>query len=78
MLSPLTILQDDNVDWTPIPSFVADIEERYSKDAKLLVGCRAGNRSGLACKRLVQAGFKNVWNVESGSYMRTRQMGDDF
>ncbi|KAG5190613.1 hypothetical protein JKP88DRAFT_175515 [Tribonema minus] len=70
--------EDENVEWIPVPTFEADVEARFGKDAKLLIGCRAGNRSTLACKRLVAAGFENLWNVESSSYMRTRQMGDDF
>ena len=64
--------------WAPIDSFVADVTARYPKDTKLLIGCRAGARSGLACKRLADAGFTTLFNVESGNYLRTRSSNEEF
>ncbi len=37
-----------------------------SADQPLYVICRSGNRSGQACKKFIDAGFKNVVNVEGG------------
>lgn len=39
--------------------------ERY-KDKPLLVMCRSGNRSGIACGKLRKLGFSNVTNLAGG------------
>mmetsp|Transcript_17322 Transcript_17322/g.25670 ORF Transcript_17322/g.25670 Transcript_17322/m.25670 type:complete len:181 (-) Transcript_17322:26-568(-) len=70
--------QDEECNWTLKESFIKEMEEMFSKDAKLLVGCKANSRSAIACKKLVEKGFTNVWNVESGGFMKTRLMGEDF
>lgn len=36
------------------------------KDQPLLVYCRSGNRSGMACNMLTKAGFSNVNNLGGG------------
>jgi rhodanese-related sulfurtransferase len=40
--------------------FVRAIEERFAKDAEIIVGCRSGSRSERACDALVAAGFTRV------------------
>lgn len=48
-----------------IQSFqLEDIEDL--KDEEVLVYCRSGNRSRMACIILEQAGFKNVQNIVGG------------
>lgn len=51
---------------TPNPDFVATVERRIPRRAKLLVGCQAGGRSQHACELLAQAGFPDVANVRGG------------
>lgn len=48
-----------------------DLNKRISeldkhKDAPVLVYCRSGNRSGMACGMLTKAGFSNVNNLGGG------------
>jgi rhodanese-related sulfurtransferase len=48
-----------------IQSFqLEDIEDL--KDEEVLIYCRSGNRSKMACMILEQAGFKNVQNIIGG------------
>jgi rhodanese-related sulfurtransferase len=37
-----------------------------SKDDKIIMYCRSGNRSGMAQFLMQEAGFKNVYNLEGG------------
>lgn len=48
------------------PHFVEQVAALYGKDERLIVGCRSGIRSKLATSDLVNAGFKNVKNLEGG------------
>lgn len=46
-----------------------ELDRRYSeipKDKKLLVYCRSGRRSAAASSMLIQAGFKEVYNIRGG------------
>ena len=36
------------------------------KDRHLVIGCRSGSQSGMACKILRQAGFGKVYNLRGG------------
>lgn len=47
------------------------MKAQYDLDAKLLIGCKT-NRSGKACQLLADAGFTEIYNVESQIFMRTR------
>lgn len=47
-------------------AFVQEILKLFKKTDNLLIICRDGTRSSLAAIELVQAGFKNVYNVEDG------------
>lgn len=54
------------VGMTPNPDFAAVVEANIPKDAKLLVGCKAGGRSAQACAILGQMGYSNAANVRGG------------
>ncbi len=47
-------------------AFVDQISKTFKKTDNLLVLCRDGERSALAAKDLVNAGFKNVFDVTDG------------
>lgn len=47
------------------------MKTQFALDDKLLIGCKT-NRSAEACRLLVEAGFTQVFNVESQLFMRTR------
>ncbi|MBW1680270.1 MAG: hypothetical protein JRF59_02835 [Deltaproteobacteria bacterium] len=46
--------------------FVAEISKVFKKTDNLLLICRDGRRSALAAKELIEAGFKNVYDVVDG------------
>ncbi|MEJ2723168.1 MAG: rhodanese-like domain-containing protein [Deltaproteobacteria bacterium] len=46
--------------------FVEEISKVYKKTDNLLILGRDGTRSGLAAKDLIEAGFKNVFDVSEG------------
>ncbi len=50
----------------PNPDFLAVVEAVFPKDAKLVVGCRTGNRSLAAARALLQAGFQTVVDQRAG------------
>jgi rhodanese-related sulfurtransferase len=47
-------------------AFIQEISKVFRKTDNLLIICRDGMRSGPAAKELMNAGFKNVMNVEDG------------
>ena len=47
-----------------LPSNLNNLEE--AKDQEVIVYCRSGNRSGMACDYLRQQGFSNVRNLLGG------------
>lgn len=50
-------------DWRPNKNFVADVEERFSKESTLLLICRSGHRAKTAASLLLKAGFKNLFFI---------------
>ncbi|XP_051181546.1 thiosulfate sulfurtransferase 16, chloroplastic [Lolium perenne] len=48
------------------PHFVEQVAALHGKGDRLLVGCRQGVRSSLAAADLMNAGFKNVKNLQGG------------
>ena len=48
------------------PDFLAVVEATFPKDAKLIVGCKAGGRSLKAAQLLIQAGFTRVLDQKAG------------
>jgi rhodanese-related sulfurtransferase len=49
-----------------LPDFVARVQTVAKPDDTILVTCRSGGRSAIACNLLAQAGFKNVYNIIDG------------
>jgi len=50
----------------PNPDFVARVEARYPRDARLVLGCRSGQRSMHAAKLLVVAGYTRLVDQRAG------------
>lgn len=50
----------------PNPSFLDRMVALFPKDAKLVVGCKAGGRSLKAAKALLAAGYTNVLDQRAG------------
>lgn len=46
--------------------FVRAMEARFAKDARIVVGCKAGGRSLRAANALLAAGFTNVLDQRAG------------
>ncbi|XP_062224044.1 thiosulfate sulfurtransferase 18-like [Phragmites australis] len=55
------------------PHFVEEVAALCGKDDSFIVGCFTGNRSRFATADLLNAGFKNVKNLEGGyrSFLRS-------
>ena len=51
---------------TPNTDFVAVMELRFPKDAKLVVGCKSGGRSLRAATLLESAGFQQIVDQRAG------------
>ena len=49
-----------------LPDFVARVQMVAQPDDTILVTCRSGGRSAIACNLLAKAGFKNVHNIIDG------------
>lgn len=47
-------------------TFVAQVEQLIPKNRIVLVYCAAGGRSAEACKQLKKAGYKNLYDLETG------------
>jgi rhodanese-related sulfurtransferase len=50
----------------PNTEFLGVMEATFSKDAKIVVGCKMGGRSARAAAALSQAGFSNVKDQRAG------------
>ena len=55
--------------------FVAEVEAAFPKDAKLIVGCKAGGRSKAAVQRLAAAGFTDLKDQFGGTGGHRDSMG---
>jgi rhodanese-related sulfurtransferase/rubredoxin len=49
-----------------LPDFVSRVQTVAKPDETLMVTCRSGGRSAIACNLLAKAGFKNVFNIIDG------------
>lgn len=48
------------------PAFVDLMKQRYKADDALILMCRSGHRSAAAARKLIDAGFTNVYNMVDG------------
>lgn len=58
-------------DYRPNENFMAEIDAAVAragagKDTAIFLICRSGSRSANAAKRLIEAGYTNVWNLVEG------------
>ena len=66
---------------TPNPDFARVMNAAFSKDAKLVVGCKTGARSLRAAQALVDDGFTNVvdqragWDGARGAFGEVSEQG---
>lgn len=56
----------------PLPEIAQRMGE-IPKDRQVVVICRSGRRSGMACAQLMQAGYTDVLNMSGGMIAWTRQ-----
>lgn len=47
-------------------AFVGAMQARFAKDARIIVGCKAGGRSLRAANALIAAGFTNIIDQRAG------------
>jgi rhodanese-related sulfurtransferase len=47
-------------------NFLSEVERMIPKDRMVLVYCAAGGRSAEACKQLKKAGYKQLYDLQSG------------
>lgn len=50
----------------PNADFLDEVGETFSKDAKLVVGCKSGGRSLRAAQTLIQAGYESIVDQRAG------------
>src|SRR5438874_6427417 len=55
---PIALSQGGSM--SPNPQFLAVMQAKFAKDAKIIVGCKAGGRSMRAAQALEGAGFTTV------------------
>ena len=60
------LLHMENGRMTPNPEFQRVIEATFAKDAKVVVGCKAGGRSLQAATLMEAAGYTNVVDMRGG------------
>ncbi len=51
---------------TPNPEFLTVMQQAFSADEKLVIGCKAGGRSKKASDALAQAGFQTLADMTAG------------
>src|SRR4029079_16768088 len=59
----------------PNPAFQAVVEGNYAKDAKIVVGCKAGGRSLQAATLMEAAGYTSVVDMRGGYHGERDQFG---
>lgn len=59
----------------PNPDFLDVVKSAFSKDAKIVVGCRSGGRSLKAADQMIAAGFTNVIDQKAGFAGAADQFG---
>ncbi|MCA8963075.1 MAG: rhodanese-like domain-containing protein [Planctomycetes bacterium] len=57
-------------------TFVSDMESRFRKSDKIILGCRKGGRSMKAADLLSEAGFTNLYDMRGGLVGETDPFGN--
>ena len=60
----------------PNEGFVEAMERHFEKDAKLILGCKIGGRSGRACELLAGMGYSKLVNMDGGFSGRYDEAGE--
>ena len=63
---PLMHFDSQTGQMTPNSEFLVVMQANYANDAKLLIGCQVGGRSGRAVQVLTAAGYGTTINVKGG------------
>ena len=63
---PLLHADEQSGQMTPNPDFVQVVKANYPEDAKLVLGCRTGQRSDHAAQLLQSIGYQTVVNMRCG------------
>lgn len=71
----IPLLHFQNGRMAPNPDFPAVVAGNFPKDAKIVVGCKAGGRSLQAAALLEQAGYTNVVDMRGGFHGERDAMG---
>ena len=51
----------------PLDNLNNEVENKIeNKESEIIVYCRSGRRSKLACQKLVNLGYRNLYNLEGG------------
>lgn len=50
----------------PNPDFVTAIQRHFTKEQRIVLGCKAGGRSARACEILATMGYTTLVNMEGG------------
>ena len=50
----------------PNPAFLAAVTRHFTKDQKIVFGCKSGGRSARACELLAQHGYAHLINMAGG------------
>ena len=61
---PIALSQGGSM--APNPKFLETMQAQFAKDAKIIVGCKAGGRSLRAAQALEAAGYSNVLDQRAG------------
>lgn len=63
---PILLRHPQGMGMIPNLEFIAQVEEKFARDAKLIVGCQRGGRSLKACNLLLTGGFTNAVDMRGG------------
>jgi len=51
---------------TPNPDFLPNVQSKFGKETKIILGCQMGGRSQFAAEMLERAGYTDVSNMQGG------------
>lgn len=73
---PVMLRGSDGIGIHMNESFVEQMESRFQKAAKIILGCRKGGRSSKAADLLSNAGFTNIYEMRGGMVGETDPFGN--